>query len=70
MLDEESCIFEVLFLHGEHDRICGGYKREGGCALPGEACRWAVVLPASRGGGINRQESAEGVVARVDRVKA
>jgi len=25
VLDEEANIFEVLFLHGEHGRICGGY---------------------------------------------
>ena len=54
MLDEKANIFEVLFLHGEHERICGGHKREGECALPGEAYRWAFVLPASRGGGIRR----------------
>lgn len=47
MLDEEANISEVLFLHGKHGRICGGDKREGECALPGEACRWAVVLLAS-----------------------
>lgn len=54
MLDEEANIFEVLFLHGEHGRKCGGHKREGGCALPGEAYRLATVLPAPRGGGISR----------------
>jgi hypothetical protein len=42
VLDEESKVSEVLFLHGEHCRICGGHKREGGCALPGEAYRLAL----------------------------
>jgi hypothetical protein len=36
MLDEEAIIFKVRYLYGEHGRICGGHKREGGCALPGE----------------------------------
>ena len=36
MPDEEAYIFKVRNLYGRHVRICGGYKREGGCALPGE----------------------------------
>ncbi len=36
MLDEEANIFKVRYLYREHRRICGGHKREGGCALPGE----------------------------------
>lgn len=39
MLDEEANIFKVPYLHGKHVRICGGYKCEGDCALPGEVCR-------------------------------
>ena len=38
MLDEEANIFKVQYLYGKHGRICGGHKREGGCALPGEVC--------------------------------
>ena len=38
MPDEESLVFKVLYLYGRHVRICGGHKREGGCALPGEVC--------------------------------
>jgi hypothetical protein len=53
-LDEESNIFKVRYLHGGRGRRCGGHKREGGCALPGEAYRWAMVLPAPEGGGISR----------------
>jgi len=34
--DEEANIFKVRYLFGRYVRICGGHKREGGCALPGE----------------------------------
>ena len=36
MLDEEAIISKVRYLTGRHVRKCGGHKREGGCALPGE----------------------------------
>ncbi len=36
MPDEEAYIFKVRNLYGRHVRICGGHKREGGCALPRE----------------------------------
>ena len=62
MLDEESIIFKVLYLYGEHERICGGHKREGGCALPGEVSWHAMVLPTSRGVGIYHEKSAEVIV--------
>jgi len=42
MPDEEAIISEVQYLTGKHVRKCGGHKREGGCALPGEASRHAV----------------------------
>ena len=42
MLDEKAIIFKVRYLYGQHGRICGGHKREGGCALPGEICRSAL----------------------------
>jgi len=38
-LDEKAIIFKVLYLHGRGGCICGGYKRGGRCALPGEVCR-------------------------------
>lgn len=47
MLDKGANISEVLYLTGMHVRRCGGHKREGGCALPGETSRDAVVLPSS-----------------------
>ncbi len=42
MLDEKANIFKVRYLYGRHGRRCGGHKREGQCALPGEICRPAV----------------------------
>jgi hypothetical protein len=41
-LDEEANIFEVQYLYGRLGRKCGGHKREGGCALPGEICNLAL----------------------------
>ena len=38
-LDEEANIFKVQYLYGKLVRICGGHKREGECALPGEICQ-------------------------------
>ena len=42
MPDEGANISEVRYLTGRHVRICGGHKREGGCALPGETSRHAI----------------------------
>jgi len=36
--DEEANIFKVRYLYGRRVGICGGHKREGGRALPGEVC--------------------------------
>ena len=38
-LDEEASISKVQYLYGKPVRICGGHKREGECALPGEVCQ-------------------------------
>ena len=54
MPDEKAYIFKVQYLYGRHGRICGGHKRESGCALPGEICRSALVLLLPRGGGMGR----------------
>jgi hypothetical protein len=40
-LDEEASISEVQYLYGKLVRRCGGHKREGECALPGEVCNFA-----------------------------
>ena len=37
--DEEAYISKVRYLSGRPGRICGGHKREGECALPGEVRR-------------------------------
>jgi len=46
MLDEKTIIFKVRYLYGKHGRKCGGHKREGECALPGEVSRHATVATA------------------------
>ena len=63
-MDEKAHIFKVQYLYGKLGRRCGGYKREGECAIPGEICMRANVLPASRGAGMRMQKSAEGIVGR------
>ena len=74
MLGEESIISKAQNLSGKHGRRCGGYKREGKCALPGEVC--PAVYTVSRRGGRNGlrelkdsptavQKSAEGIVSLV-----
>lgn len=63
MLDEESKIFKVRYLSGKHYRICGGHKREGRSALPGEISYHAKVLPSPRGVGMWYEKSAEAVLA-------
>ena len=42
MPGEEAIISKAQYLYGRHGRICGGHKREGGCALPGEICQSAL----------------------------
>ena len=48
---------------------CGGHKREGESALPGEVCNFAVRLLSSRGEGMKLQKSAEGIVGSFDRTE-
>lgn len=62
MLDEKANIFKVRYLYGRHGRICGGHKREGECPLPGEILPVCLVLPPSRGGGMDGEKSAEGIL--------
>ena len=38
-LDEKANIFKVRYLYGKLLRKCGGHKREGESALPGEICQ-------------------------------
>ena len=37
-LDKKANIFKVQTLSGKCGCNCGGHKREGKCALPGEVC--------------------------------
>jgi hypothetical protein len=69
-LDEEATIFKVQYLYGKLVRKCGGHKREGECALPGEVCNFAIELWSLRGGGKRLQKSAEGIVAPSTGAKA
>jgi len=41
-LDEKATIFKVRYLYGKLVRRCGGHKREGESALPGEVCNFAI----------------------------
>ena len=62
MLDEKAIIFKVRYLYGKHGRRCGGHKREGGCALPGEVSWYAFVLLMLRSVGMCHEKSAEVIV--------
>ena len=55
MSDEKANIFEVQKLYGRHGRICGGYKREGRCALPGEICVSAMCYRGREAAGRMRR---------------
>jgi len=71
MPDEKAIIFKVQYLYGRRGRRCGGHKREGGRALPGEICRLAILCYLSPGGGgMGRQKSAEGIVGPSTGLKA
>ena len=41
-LDEKADIFKVRYLYGKIVCRCGGHKREGESALPGEVCNFAM----------------------------
>lgn len=69
MLDKKANVFEVQYLYGKHRRRCGGHKREGTCALPGEVCLTCHVLPSSQGVGMGKQKSAEGIVGLFDQAE-
>jgi len=38
-LDKKAMIFKVQYLYGKFGCRCGGHKREGESALPGEICQ-------------------------------
>ena len=57
MLGEKANRFKAQILSGKHGRRCGGHKREGKCALPGEIC------PEQRAE-VSRGQSKPGVSCR------
>ena len=48
VMGEKANIFKARYLYGNHGSICGGYKCEGECALPGEIT--VHVRPLQHGG--------------------
>jgi hypothetical protein len=70
MLDEKAPMFKVQCLYEEHDCRCGGYKREGKCALPREVWLIAIRLPRSKVNGMIGQKSAAGIVCSSTEQKA
>lgn len=62
MPDEKAIFFKVQSLYGRHARRCGGHKREGECAIPGEISGSAARLLPSRGGRMELEKSAEAIV--------
>jgi hypothetical protein len=41
-LDEKASTFKIQYLYGKPGCRCGGHKREGESALPGEVCNFAL----------------------------
>jgi len=41
-LDEKASTFKIRYLYGKLGCRCGGHKREGESALPGEVCNFAL----------------------------
>src|SRR6185295_3976748 len=58
-LDEKANIFKVRYLYGKLGCRCGGHKREGESALPGEVCNFANWLRSLKSDGMKLQKSAE-----------
>ena len=48
MAGKEANIFKARFLSGSHGRKCGGYTRDGECALPGEISLLPATAPEQR----------------------
>ena len=69
-LDEEANIFKVRYLYGKLVRRCGGHKREGECALPGEICQLVTYYHHREVMRKSWQKSAEGIVGPSTGLKA
>jgi hypothetical protein len=68
-LGKESKISKAQYPYGKRGRICGGYKCESGCALPGEICRYVIsesVDNRRREASLNWQKSADDIVGGFD----
>ena len=68
-MGEKANIFKARYSYGNHGSICGGYKCEGGCALPGEICRYVISVEVDnrrREASLNRQKSADDIVSGFD----
>jgi hypothetical protein len=61
-LDEKATIFKVQYLYGKFDCRCGGHKREGESALPGEICQLVTNYHHREVMRKSWQKSAEGIV--------
>jgi len=61
-LDEKATIFKVQYLYGKFDCRCGGHKREGESALPGEICQLVTNYHHRKVMRKSWQKSAEGIV--------
>jgi hypothetical protein len=60
---------DVRYLHGSHGSKCGGHRREGGGALPGEICRIRHFRKDDnrcREAPLNPQKSADDIVGGID----
>ena len=71
-MGKKAKIFKAPYLYGKRVRRCGGHKREGACALPGEVCRYVIsetVDNRRREASLNRQKSADDIVGGFDRTE-
>ena len=69
-LDERATIFKVQYLYGKLVRRCGGHKREGESALPGEICQLVTYYHHREVMRKSWQKSAEGIVGSTTEPKA
>ena len=68
MPGEEAIIFKAGYLYGRHARICGRHKSEGGGALHENISPGYLVLLSPRGGRMDSEKSAEGIVCAGQRL--
>ncbi len=66
---ERANRLKVQFLHGSCGSICGGHKRGGHCALPGEISGGAIKLAEPKGWDDAVREVSRGHISRGDSMK-